>query len=242
MAFNAEWITHKGTITDDNRDHCAIALRGPEALYVVADGSTKGDQSGDLAKEFVRKLADRFITEPYLSTVEEVTSFFDEMSKCYRISYPAGRLSFLVLLDLGDSSIVVIHAGDCRLGRIGVDNEAKWLSRAHTLANATKEIGDEALSQHDSRHLLTRCFRPGKSCEMEIRQYSLMAIDQLVIATDGYWADLNSEQKAGFIAKKFKPSSAQRDDSSCLVLSRLSKGSGEQVTHQRADNFYVVKS
>lgn len=240
MVFDAQWLTHKGTITDDNRDYCAIALRGGEALYVVADGSTKGDQSGALANKFVKALADRFIAEPLLGSTDDVLAFLAELSEEFKTTYSAGRLSFLVLLDLGSSSVYALHSGDCCLGRIGAD-EIAWLSRAHTLANAVEDIGDEALAGHADRHLLTRSFRPGKLCDVEIRHYSLMANDHLIVATDGYWADLDQIQKSGFIGKSYVPSAPQRDDVSCLLLSRLSEGSGGEAVYLGNENFYLVR-
>lgn len=240
MIFRAQWLTSKGTITDDNRDYCAVALRGSEALYVVVDGSTQGDQSGALAETFVRALADRFIAEPLLGSADDILGFLAALCEDFKALYPAGRLSFLIVLDLGGSSVYALHAGDCRLGRIDVDDGITWLSRVHTLANAVEDIGEEQLRAHVDRHVLARSFRPGRPCEVEVRQYSLMANDRLIIATDGYWADLDHPQKSGFIDKSFVPTAPHRDDVSCLLLSRLPEGSDEEAFYQGAENFYLV--
>ena len=240
MRFNAEWITHKGTLTDDNRDYCSIALRRDAALYVVTDGSTKSNQSGTLASEFVRMLADRFIAEPFLSSADDVAAYLREVSEYFKTIYPAGRLSFCILLDVGGGSVFALHAGDCRLGRLGTDGEVIWITRAHTLANALEDIDNEALADHPDRHVLTRCLKPGKPCEVEISEYSLTGNERLLVATDGYWADLDHRQQSDFIANSLALTEPEHDDVSCLVLSRLVEGSAEDATHQGSDNFYFV--
>jgi serine/threonine protein phosphatase PrpC len=163
-----------------------------------------------------------------------------ELSGRFKKSYPAGRLSFLVLLDLGGSSVIVLHAGDCRLGMIDVSNGITWLTRAHTLANAVEEIGDEALAQHESRHVLTRSFKPGKQCDLDLSEYDLMAGDNFIIATDGYWADLDDKQRSEFIAKNVVSLSSQRDDVSCLLLSHSPKCNAVQ-TDEGTENFYLIR-
>jgi PPM family protein phosphatase len=240
MGFDSEWITHKGTLTDDNRDYCGIALRGGEALYVVCDGSTNGVQSGDLSDVFIRKIADWFITEPSGHSADEVIPYLNELSLNLKTSYPAGRLSFFALIYSGDSSITALHSGDCRLGRISEDDTITWLTRAHTLANATEDICNEDLAQHKDRHVLTRNFRPGRPCNADKRQLSLMAGERLIIATDGYWADLDNRQQSEFINKSFVPSSPRHDDVSCLVLERLTDSDGTQ-SQGGVRNFYLVR-
>lgn len=239
MVFCAEWITYKGAITDDNRDHCSIAVNGDKTLYVVADGSTQGTQSGHLAAEFVKAFADRFMADPLLIRTDRISSFLDKLSQRFKTSYPAGRLSFLVLLDLGSGSVSAFHAGDCRLGHIDSDGMVVWLSRVHTVANAVEQIKEQRLASHDGRHTLTRSFRPGRKCDVEVSQYQLMPNDRLIMATDGYWAGLNHEQRVGFIVRDHVPPLPQHDDVSCLVLSPLKAKAAQR--HEGSENFYLAR-
>lgn len=241
MVFDGKWITRKGTFTDDNRDYCAVALRSSGALYCVVDGSTQAFQSGELAEIFVKELADRFVAQPAIDNVEDIKYLLRELSESLKTSYPASRLSFLILLDLGGGSVTALYAGDCRLGRIARDGVITWLTRAHTLANAIEEIEDEVLSRHDGRYTLTRNFSPGKLCYMETGWFSLMADDCLVMSTDGYWAGLDDKQKLEFITKRFMPSCRERDDISCLVLvCSLSDGAGVIVS-ENSENLYIAE-
>lgn len=239
MPFNAEWITHKGTLTDDNRDYCAIALRKNNALYVVVDGSTKSDQSSALASTFARTLADRFKSEPGLDGPNEIAKYLHDLSAHFKALHPAGRLSFLILFDFSGTSVFTLHAGDCRLGRLGANSGITWLTRVHTLANALTDVGDGTLANDPNRHVLTRSFKPGKYCDVEISQHPLTNGDRLIIATDGYWADLNEEQKSAFIDKRFGPTASVQDDVSCLLLSSTPNTGDPLIKGE--ENFYYFK-
>ena len=240
MVFDSEWITIKGTITEDNRDYCTIAIRGSDRLYCVVDGSSQSEQSGALADDFVKALADRFVAQPEINSKQDIISVLGELSEHFKTLYPAGRLSFLILLYHGGSKITAIHAGDCRLGRCGADRKITWLTRVHTLANAVGEIEEIELCKSDDRHILTRGFRPGRQCESEVRCFSLMSDECLVVGTDGFWAGLDEVQRAGFVEKGFEPSNPDRDDVSCLILKRPSSSCAANKAKEDVENLYVV--
>src|SRR5687767_11989748 len=61
MPFDISWRTQPGSRTGDNRDCAGVGLRGDEALCIVADGSTRGRGSGELARDLARGLIDRFV-------------------------------------------------------------------------------------------------------------------------------------------------------------------------------------
>jgi serine/threonine protein phosphatase PrpC len=237
MFFNAQWLTHKGSLTDDNRDHCAIALRDDAALYLVVDGSSQSTQSGELARVFIQKLADRFLAPPFLTNAQQVVLAINELSANLKGLYPAGRLSFLALLNLGYDEIYLLHVGDCRIRVIHEGKGIEWLSRPHTLANAIDEIDDAALVKHDDRHILTRSFRTGRQSDIEINQYDINEGKQILLATDGYWAELEPLKQHMFIEECGVFSSSHVDDVSCLLLSCID---GEN-SFQGEENFYLVK-
>ena len=120
MVYSAKWITQKGKLTQENRDFCAVALCGNKAIYVVVDGSTKGSQSGVLACEYSKALADQFVINAGFDTAAQLSALVNALSDKFKTIYPEGRLSFLVLLDAGNAAFYAIHAGDCRLGQVGL--------------------------------------------------------------------------------------------------------------------------
>lgn len=87
------------------------------------------------------------MAEPGLDTALEICMFINELSSELKMTYPEGRLSFLLLLDSGNSLLQAIHAGDCRLGRLDSDNRIEWLSRVHTLANARESACNNEMLQ-----------------------------------------------------------------------------------------------
>lgn len=236
MTWAAEWITQKGNLTKDNRDYCGIAQRDNAALFVVVDGSSQSAQSGELAAVFVQSLADRFLSQPYLVNAEQVAAFINGFLLGLGSKYPSGRLSFLVLLDFGGSEVSTLHAGDCRLGQKWNEETITWLNRPHTLANAIDDIDDATLAQHESRHVLTRSLRSGRQCEIELGRYAFNEGDCLLIATDGFWAELNGQQQCEFRANRDVHFSSHSDDISCLILSRCKN---EDRSFQGNENFYL---
>lgn len=238
MAWAAEWMTQKGDLTEDNRDYCGVAQRDNTALFVIADGSSQSAQSGELAAVFVRNLADRFLSQPYLASAEQVAVCINEFLFSLNGKYAAGRLSFLVLLDFGGSEVFTLHAGDCRLGLNFNEKTITWLNRPHTLANAIDDIDDATLAQHENRHVLTRSLRSGRQCEIELGQYTFNEDDCLLIATDGFWAELNGQQQREFRANRYVPSSSYSDDISCFFLSRCKR---EDRSLHGNENFYLAE-
>lgn len=241
MVYSPKWITQKGKLTQENRDFCAVALCGNKAIYVVVDGSTKGSQSGVLACEYSKALADQFVINAGFDTAAQLSALVNALSDKFKTIYPEGRLSFLVLLDAGNAAFYAIHAGDCRLGQVGLGNKIEWLSRPHTLANAVEDISDECLAKHESRHTITRSFRPGRICEVEITPGPMPRQDKLIIATDGYWADLDTEKQAHFTNGVSRIQITPLDDTSCLLLSNSPNTSDCCISIEGDDNFYLIK-
>lgn len=242
MACDIEWITYKGTITKTNQDYCGIAIRDDHVLYCVVDGSSRNDQSGSLANEFVKALMDKFVEKAEINSVNSIISLLNELSEKFKTSHPAGRLSFLILFYSGCEEISAIHAGDCRMGKIKSDNLIIWLTRVHTLANALKDIEEAELRKRDDRHVLTRNFRPGRPCDPEVTRVTVVREDTYIMSTDGLWADLNAEQKASFMGEGFYPSNNDRDDASCLILKKISTKDVVAQAYGNGKNIYIVRN
>lgn len=240
MVFEYEWRSSPGTITSDNRDYCGIAERPDAPLYVVIDGATRGPSGGDLAKELARHLVDQFLefNEPFAEI--QISNLLQNIHTELRRRFPADSASLFILVQTSDGSIMTAHVGDCRLGRLKSDKSIEWLSKPHTLANAIEDLSDSALIANPSRHSLTRSFRPGRLPDPEYGRYPLKQDDTFLIATDGFWAELNSSDQAEFLEGKFASSEKGADDRSCLILgnkmSRVPTDSSGQAGEP--DNIY----
>ncbi len=240
MAFEHEWHSLQGTLTRDNRDYCGIAERPDATLYVVIDGATRGPCGGDLARELACHLVDQFLEmdEPFARI--QISRLLQNIHAKLCRRFPADSASFFILVQTNDRQIMTAHAGDCRLGRMRPDKSVEWLSKAHTLANAVDDLSDTALIAHPNRHCLTRSFRAGRLPNPEYGEFSFLPDDTLLIATDGFWAELNSSGQTEFLEGTFTSSEKEADDKSCLILGNRVSREAIELPDQagKSDNLY----
>lgn len=76
---------------------------------------------------------------------------------------------------------------------------------------------------------------------MEITPHPIQKNDKLIIATDGYWADLDAEEKASFLGENPVLPELPQDDTSCLLLSPFAEGKEASQDCTGNENFYLVK-
>ncbi len=240
MAFEYEWQSIPGNITSDNRDYCGIAERPDATLYAVIDGATQGPFGGDLAKALARHLVDQFLELDGPFTESQISYLLQHIHVVLRRQYPADSASFFIMVQTNDGTMVTAHAGDCRLGRLKPDKSIEWLSRAHTLANALGDLSDSALIASPNRHSLTRSFSSGRLPDPEYGQFALLPDDTLLIATDGFWAELNSKAQVKFLEGSHASSEEAVDDKSCLLLrNKVSPVPTRQIRKTaKQENFY----
>ncbi len=240
MTFEYEWLSSPGTITSDNRDHCGIAERPDATLYVVIDGATRGQNGGDLARELAHQLVEQFLElgKPFAKI--QISKLLQNVHKNLRRRFPADSASLFILVQKSDGSIMTAHAGDCRLGRLKFDKPIEWLSKPHTLANAIEDVSDPELITNPSRHSLTRSFRPRQLPDMEYGEFAFSSGDAFLIATDGFWAELNSSEQREHIEGKTPLFEKDTDDRSCLMLQDQTLGAhtSQPTSAGKLDNFY----
>ena len=203
MAFCYEWHSFSGSLTDENRDYCGIAEHPDAWLVIVIDGATIGPHGGELARELAYRLVDGFLASDSPVTEQQICDLLRKAHEELRRQYPADSASYFIAVQGGQDRLMTFHAGDCRIGKVGQDNAIEWISGAHTLANATAPLSDAALSIHPGRHLLTRSFRPRQFEQPECGQCFPMTGEKLVIATDGFWAEMDVSWQAEFIESAY---------------------------------------
>ncbi|PLW81433.1 hypothetical protein CWI75_15495 [Kineobactrum sediminis] len=240
MALYYEWHSAPGSLTEENRDHCGIAERTDAWLAIVIDGSTTGPHGGELARELACRLVDGFFASGPPVTEQQICDFMRKAHEDLRRQYPADSASYFIAVQSEQNRVMTFHAGDCRIGKVTQDNAIEWLSVAHTLANATAPLSDTALSVHPGRHLLTRSFRSRHFERPECDQCSLLPGEMLVIATDGFWAEMDATKQADLIEGNLPVSVDRVDDVSFLLLRQQSNGSaGSTGKVYSEDNIYV---
>lgn len=237
MGFEVAWRTQAGRRTADNRDCAGLGVRGDEALCVILDGSTRGPDSGALARDLARELVDWFVELGGPVTAETLQARLHDLHRALASRRPRASASYaLVHLNTAGEGLA-LHAGDCLLGRAG-DGHAEWLSRPDTLANAFADLDIAALAADPARHRLTRSFRPREF--MPPSRLTLDGADDLILATDGFWADLPDAGQARFLAGEDVPPGDEADDRSVLRLrTRPGEAGLDRPAEDGCESFYV---
>lgn len=238
MVLGYEWHSFQGTGTKDNRDYCGIARRIDWTMSVVIDGATRGPSGGELARELACRLVDQFLGHEVPVDTAQICNQLQLAHTDLRHRYPADSASYLIMIDTHDGQLMTAHAGDCRLGKLRHDKSIEWLTKPHCLANATTHLAETELAAHANRHQLSRSFRPRRFQEPEYGHVAYLPDDVLLIATDGFWAEMNSLEQSELLEGKYRPSGSVGDDRSCLLLRATSKtGKAEQV--KNSENIYI---
>ncbi|OWK24661.1 hypothetical protein AJ87_20050 [Rhizobium yanglingense] len=228
MPFAIQWNSHQGTRTDDNRDHAAIAIRGDSVLVLVLDGSTTGPASGAFAREIAGRMLDWFMNGAAV-TAESLTGQLRATHAALAENFKGDSASYVILYAEPERPVFVSHAGDCIVGRPRSDGNIDWLSQPHTLANALSAVPHDVIAKEPSRHFLTRNFR---SRSFMTPDFASIELDDrpLLVATDGFWAELDPIAKGAFLEGRFSTAEPERDDQSVLSLTRASTGSLINIT------------
>ncbi|MDH6233769.1 serine/threonine protein phosphatase PrpC [Mesorhizobium soli] len=191
-------------------------------MAIVLDGATSGTDSGRFAREIARMMVDWFVTaavEVNANTlVAQLRTTHATLAKAYRMD----SASYVLLhLDVTQPALV-LHAGDCLVGQRDAIGQTAWLLQPHTLANAL-QMSVENLAKQEIRHKITRSFRSKRFMAPDLNSF---ALDDrpLLAATDGFWAELSTDQQSAFLEGRLPSIAGERDD--CGVLSIL-RNAGE---------------
>lgn len=87
---------------------------------------------------------------------------------------------------------------------------------SHTLANALADIPLDAIARSPTRHLLTQSFRSREFMAPDVLSEK-MASGTLLLATDGFWAELSGSEQEAFLGGG-QSAAPERDDRSVLQL------------------------
>lgn len=217
MKIEALWLSQQGTRTSDNRDHAGIGIRRGEFMGIVVDGSTTGPAHGDFARALTQMLVDWFVETVETITTAAILRALRQAHEILRKRYPQGSASILIIHAKERNSITVFHSGDCVLGAVDTNGLISWKTSPHTLANALVEMPLKDISASPTRHLLTKSFRAREFEPPEIQERGEFS-GCLLVATDGFWAELSEVDQARFLGGDQSSAEKDRDDRSVLRL------------------------
>lgn len=229
MPFELRWHCQRGTRTADNRDYAGIGIRGDSILAIVLDGSTSGSSSGLFAREIARRMVDWFVTGRADATAENLVEQLRMTQAVLRTDYQCDSASYVLLCAGPAESALALHAGDCLVGRREVGGQISWLLQPHTLGNALAPVAVCDLAREPARHLLTRSFRSKGFIAPDLRS---IRVDErpVLLATDGFWAELDADGQKAFIEGHIQLGETDRDDRAVLSISRKVNGVSTEVT------------
>ncbi|TGP85621.1 MULTISPECIES: protein phosphatase 2C domain-containing protein [unclassified Mesorhizobium] len=238
MVVAVKWISQSGKRTKDNRDCAGVGIRKEGALCVVLDGSTSGPHSGELARQISRALVDWYLSVEGEIASEVITGRMREIHGALSKEHPRDSASYMIAHFRSPSEVVVLHAGDCLLGRYDEKGGIDWVSRPHTLANVAGNVSIPDIVAVPARQRLTRSFRAREFMAPDVM--GLKFDGELVIATDGFWAELNAGDQTLFLDGSDVPMRTEGDDRSVLRLQLLeSAENGDVQCLRETDNLYA---
>ncbi|MBO4227829.1 hypothetical protein [Bradyrhizobium neotropicale] len=239
MEINVSWHSQTGKRTTDNRDCGGLGIRADETLCIVLDGSTTAPDSSMLAHEIMRGMIDWYVASDEAITTESLGARLKQIHSTLSRQHLRASASYMMVHISSRNTLLVLHAGDCLLGRR--DGTIEWLNQPHTLGNATGPVPVATLAGLTTRHRLTRSFRarefmPPDAMELNIEK-------ELVIATDGFWAELSTQDQARFLEGQNVPIPTDGDDRSALRIRLHDTAPDSRIRYDEksADGFYAKK-
>ncbi|MEH6953030.1 hypothetical protein V4R08_17570 (plasmid) [Nitrobacter sp. NHB1] len=188
-------------------------------MAIVLDGSTVGSSSGAFAREIAHRIVDWFVIGKPEITAQSLSEELRRTHAALSNDFRGDSASYVLLYVGPDPSALVLHAGDCLVGRPDVCGGTSWLTTPHTLSNAVASMPISVLAGEASRHVLTRSLRSKRFITPELTSIELDD-RPLFVATDGFWAELDASQQAAFLEGRFGADDRERDDRSILIISR----------------------
>jgi len=199
--MDIDCYSQQGTARDTNRDFVGLFELDSGVLVYLLDVSTSSSLS---CASFVEQLNGLISERLTNEIVADPSLFLDVLQQVIidlQQSFKSGVASLITCFISYESDIVWGYtAGDSRIGTVG--DEIIWRSPVHTGANPFGESFTDSMKLIPERHILTRCLNMRKKCNFEFFQFNVAKEQSLVIASDGFWAELTSELQLSFLTKQ----------------------------------------
>ena len=237
MGAGVRWRSEQGTRTDDDRDFAAIGIRADEMLCIVLDGATMRPESGILAKRLGTELIDAYVTFDEPVDPERIVMWMRDLHADLSRAFPRASASYTAVLVQDQPRIHAIHAGDCLAGLRKPEASIEWVTQPHTLTNAFADRAILEIATDPDRHRLTRSFRSREFMRPDVSQCD--GEGRLILATDGFWADLTADEQLNFLENVDPLQRAGRDDCSVLQITLMEDQRWEVADLGQPGTLYV---
>jgi len=213
--------TQQGSERTDNKDCFSIIDTEFGTWIFVIDVATSSIATAELAENFsnhfhahlqgllkrrdslysVDTSQEKPIHDSYFEEEEHRNQVIQKAFSATKKALKLGVASFLSLYRSEHSNrIFGFCAGDCRLGLLN-NKSIQWLSPVHTGANPLANDFESPMTLLPERHILTKSLNLRRKFDPETFELETSDEDIFVLATDGFWMELNEVQQQTFINK-----------------------------------------
>lgn len=209
-----QFNSKKGSDRKTNKDIFALFETKYSTLVIAFDIATSSPVDSEMPKYYINIFQQKInlITQINIEVIQQaIQSAYIETKNTFKI----GKASFILLFYCHKTEILnCFNSGDIRMG-ILEKKSIRWLSPVHTGANPLGQPFISEMLKMNKRHLLTRSINLQRPFRPEHNQYKIAKTDKLIVATDGFWAELSEREQIAFINNGKKGSS---DDTSALIF------------------------
>lgn len=212
IVMDIDCYSQKGAVRASNRDFIGLFEFDNGVLIYLLDVSTSSSLSCASFIEKLNSFISERITHELVADSETFLKGFQQVIVDLQQSFKSGVASLITSFISYDSkSVWGYTVGDSRIGIM--DDKISWISPVHTGANPFGESFTEAMKLIPERHILTRSLNMRKKYKPVFFQFDVAAEQSLLIASDGFWAELTSELQFNLLARQ----QVQTEDDSTVI-------------------------
>lgn len=201
------WISRKGLKRFKNNDAVALYENNKIFIAIAVDAAEKNNTSheSDLAKYWANAVIAECnfridSTSMLKIDINEIVAILREKQKNLRHNYLHETASYaVVFLDKELQVVTTLHCGDCLFGSQKNTPSINWLIKPHNTHQQQMQLlaaGCQCHSHAYSRFTLTRYLNARRFYTPELNEFPITDMEQLILSTDGYWAEHIGERIA----------------------------------------------
>jgi serine/threonine protein phosphatase PrpC len=196
----------RGRNCEVNSDHVGTSYKEGAGIFVIADGTSRPG-SKQLSEAFVQHIIARYekgngdieLALPADTSCHYLETMLNDTHAQLFADPWQGSTSYLVVL-IENDALTLAYEGDCCAGLVHGRERIEWLNPPHCMANWRRDRAHSEIALDRGRHRLTRSFRAGRKPEPDIMSLQIKPDARIILATDGFWAQLSDVYQATWLA------------------------------------------
>ena len=188
MKYNYDCYSDIGA-RENNEDCFCAEIANEACLFAVADG-LGGHDCGEIASATaIEVLKEQFMLDPKGFSIKK--AFVDANEKILeKQSKLQNKMkTTLVAVYICAGKAVVANVGDSR-GYLLKDGRIVFQTVDHSVAQTAVRVGEITADQiryHEDRNILTRTLGIDTELKVDVKEYSELDFDSLLLCSDGFW-------------------------------------------------------